>query len=141
MPCKKCLLNFKKRHFQKTQKNWLFSNNCLSLLVQCISLKLYTFIQWCFFVLPNKSTRIQLERYWRYPRDTVIQRTESGKIRKVASFPCRGRKILRVYFWYSLPDLKHDVKHFISIPLLNFPEKRALVPLLVNFIKWLPWKR
>ena len=33
---------------------------------------------------------------------------------------------LRIYSWYSLPDLKHDQKCFIRIPSLNVPEIRPL---------------
>ena len=51
---------------------------------------------------------------------------KSGKIQKLASFPCRGRKNLPIYSWYSLPDLKHDQKRFIRLPSLNLPEMRHL---------------
>ena len=33
---------------------------------------------------------------------------------------------LRIYSWYSLPDLKHDQKRFIRIPSNNYPEMRSL---------------
>ena len=56
----------------------------------------------------------------------VIQSLESGKHEKVASFPCRGRKYLRVYSWYSLPDLQHDQIPFIRISSLSVPEIRPL---------------
>ena len=44
----------------------------------------------------------------------------------MASLSYRGRKNLRIYSWYSLPDLKHDQKCFIRISLLNVPEMRPL---------------
>ena len=46
------------------------------------------------------------------------------KHEKVASFPCRGRKNLLIYSWYSLSDLKHDQKRLLRIPSLNVPEMR-----------------
>ena len=48
------------------------------------------------------------------------------KHEKVASFPCRGRKNLRVYSWYTMPDLKHYQKRFICISSLNVPEMKPL---------------
>ena len=48
--------------------------------------------------------------------DAVIQSLRSGKTRK--------RKNLQIYFWCSLPDLKHDKKRFIRIPSLNVQEMR-----------------
>ena len=53
-------------------------------------------------------------------------------MKKLVSFPCRGYFhifhifFMRIYFWYSLPDLKHDQKRSISIPLLNVLEVRPL---------------
>ena len=48
------------------------------------------------------------------------------KHEKLASFQCRGRKNLGIYFWYSMPVLKHDQKRFIRFPSLNVPEMRPL---------------
>ena len=56
--------------------------------------------------------------------DTVMQSLKGGKTRKVASFPCRSKKNLRIYSRYSLPDLKYDQKRFIRIPSLKFLETR-----------------
>ena len=42
----------------------------------------------------------------------------------MALFQCRGRKNVRIYFWYPLPDLKHDQKDFIRIPSLKVQEMR-----------------
>ena len=39
----------------------------------------------------------------------------------MASFPSRERINLRIYIWYSLPDLKHEAFRFVRIPLLNAP--------------------
>ena len=39
---------------------------------------------------------------------------------------------LRIYSWYSLPELKHSQKRSICIPLLNVPEIRHF---LANFSK------
>ena len=44
------------------------------------------------------------------------------KNKQMASFPCRSRKELRIYSWYSLPDLKDDQKRFIRIPSLDVQE-------------------
>ena len=58
-----------------------------------------------------------------------FKKTKKRKVEKqekVASFPSRGRKNLRIYSWYSLPDFKHDQKRFIRIPSLNVPEMRPL---------------
>ena len=111
MPCKKCTLNFKKQHLKKILKNWLFSNHCLCHLVPCISMKLGTFVWWSFVVIKNKSARI----CFIILEDSVIQNLKIEKQETVALFPCRGRKNLRIYSWYSLSDLKHDQKRFIHI--------------------------
>ena len=58
--------------------------------------------------MTNKSARIYVNIFG----DSVIQILKSGKHENVASFLCRGRKKLRIYFWCSLPYLKHDKKWF-----------------------------
>ena len=58
--------------------------------------------------------------------DSVVQSLKSGKHEKVAYFPGRDKKNLQIYSRCSLPDLKHDKKHFIRIPSLNVPEMRPL---------------
>ena len=62
-----------------------------------------------------------MEYFWRFCNPKFENWT---KLEKVASFPCRGRKNLGIYSWYSLPDLKHDQKRFIPILSLNIPEMR-----------------
>ena len=124
MPCKKCALNLKSDILKEKGKNWLFSNHFLSRLAQCISMKLDVFVQgqWSYLVQPNKSARIYLNVFGH----TVTRSSKSGKHEKAASFPCRGRKNLRIYSWYSLLHLKHDQKRFIRIPSLNVQERRPL---------------
>ena len=122
IPCKKSALNSKKLQFLRKTKNWLFSNHCICHLVQCISMKLGTIVQWSFLVIRNKSARICLE----VNRDSVIQSLKSVKTRKSGLFLCRGRNNLRIYSCYSLPYLKHDQKHLFRIPSLNVPKMRLL---------------
>ena len=72
-------------------------------------------------VITNKSARICLYIFG----DTVIQSLKSGKkTRKSSLVPMLRQENLRIYSWYSLPDLKHDQKRFIPIPSSNFPEMR-----------------
>ena len=101
--CKKCALTLKKRH---SEENWLLSNHCLCHLVPCISMKLGTFV-----VITNKSARICLN----LAGECVIQSLKSGKTRKSGLVPMSRQENLRIYSWYSLPDLKHDQKGFILI--------------------------
>ena len=62
-----------------------------------------------------------LEHFRRY----FNPKTEKWKEHeKLASFPCKGMKSLRIYSWYSLPDFKYDEKHFTRILSLIFPEMR-----------------
>ena len=104
-----CTLNFKKQHSEENLINRLFSYHCLCHLVPCISMKLSTFVQWSFVVIENKSARICFNIF----EDSVIQNFKIEKQETVALFPCRGRKNLRIYCWYSFSDLKHDPKRFI----------------------------
>ena len=78
MPGKKCDLNFKKRHFEKNLKTWPFSNYCLCRLVECISMKVGTFVKWSLLVITNKSAKICLNIF----EDSVIQSLKNGKTRK-----------------------------------------------------------
>ena len=114
MACEKCALNLKIRHLEKSKKT-----GYLKSLLQpfCTSMKLCTLILWSSPVLASKSTRICLNNFG----DNVIQVLKSGKTQKVASFPCRGRKNVRIYSWYSLPDFKHHQKRSIRISSLTFP--------------------
>ena len=66
------------------------------------------------------------EYVWRYCTPKFEQ---WKKKTKVTSFPCRCRTNMQIYSKYSLPDLKHDQKHFIRIPSLNFPKMRPLARL------------
>ena len=70
-------VEFQKRHFEKNkkQKNRLFSNHCLSRLVQRISMKRDGFVWWPFLAFTNKSVKMLLNIFG----DTVIQSFKSGK--------------------------------------------------------------
>ena len=73
-----------------------------------------------------------LEYFWRFC-NPEFKKWKSRK--EVASFPCRSRKILWIYSWYSLPYFKHDQKRFIRIPSSNVPEMtEVFMHILVNFI-------
>ena len=50
------------------------------------------------------------------------------KHEKLASFPYRGIKTLRIYSWYSLANFKCHEKGFICIHSLNFPKMRLQGP-------------
>ena len=118
MPCKKCALNFKKK---KAKKLAIFKS--LPLPFGCtISMNLETRVYSSILVITNKSARICLKIFG----DSVIQSLKSGKQEKAASFPCRSRKNLRIYSWYSLSHLKHNHKRFCRILSLYVPEMRPL---------------
>ena len=58
--------------------------------------------------------------------DSVIQSLKSGKTRTNGLVPMsRQEKLADLLPWYSLPNLKHDQKRFIRIPLLNGSENEA----------------
>ena len=79
-----------------------------------------------------------LLRLWRF----CNPKFEKWKTRKSGLVPVSRQKNLRIYFWYSLPDLKHDQKHFIRIySFIKRSRNEVLRHFLVNFIKPLPWKR
>ena len=102
-------------------KNWVFSNHCLSCLVQCIFMKLTTFVEWSFHVFPNKSTRSCFNSFGY----TVMQSLKIGKTRKSGLVPTLRQKNFADLF-LVLPDrLKTWSKLFIRIPSLNFPEMRS----------------
>ena len=92
-------------------KNWLFSNHCICHLAQCISMKLGTFVQWSFLAI-----RINPQG------DFIIKSFKSGKTQKWLRSHVEAGKNLRIYSLYSLLDLKHERKRFISIPSLNVPK-------------------
>ena len=76
--------------FQKEDyfRKWLFSNHCLCRLVQCVSIKLGTSVQWAFVVITNKSARICLKIFG----DSVIQILKSRKTRKSGLIPMSGQE-------------------------------------------------
>ena len=131
MLCKKCTLNFKTRHLKKTKNSWLFSDHCLCHLVSCISIKLGTFVWWPFLVIKNKSSRI----YFNICGDSVIKSLKSREAQKVASFPCRGRKNLWIYSWYSLSNSRLETrpKAFHSYSFIKRSRNEAFNPVVVNF--------
>ena len=107
------------KHFEENLKNWLFTNHYLCHLVP---MKLSTFVYWSFAVIKNKSAKIFLNT----SGDSVIQNLKIEKHETVALFPCRGRKNLRIYSWYSFSYLKHDQKRIIcilSVRLLLFVQR------------------
>ena len=59
-------------------------------LTQCILMKLGTFVQWSFLVIPNKSARI----FFNIFGDNVIQILKSGKTRKSVLVPMSRREKL-----------------------------------------------
>ena len=67
MPCMKCALNFKKRHFEE-------KIDYFQIIVSAV---------WFFLVITNKSARIYLNIYG----DTVIQNLKSEKTRKSGLVP------------------------------------------------------
>ena len=93
-------------------------------------MKLFTFVQWSFLVIPNKSARICTNVFGH----TVIQSSKVEKYEKMASFSRRGRKKLRIYSWYSLPDSKRDQNCFIRIPSSNLTEMRPLGAFLKSIL-------
>ena len=57
--------------------------------------------------------------------DNVIESLKSGKnVKKWSRSNVKARKNLQIYSWYSLPDFKHDQRHFIQISSSNIPEMR-----------------
>ena len=129
--CKKCTLYFKMQHFKETKNSWLFSNHCLCHLVPCISIKLGTVVWWPFLVIKNKSSRI----YFNIFGDFVIKSLKSRETQKVVSFPCRSRKNLWIYSWYSLSNsrLTTRPKAFHSYSFLERSRNEAFYPVRVNF--------
>ena len=53
--------------------------------------------------------------------DSAIQSSKSGRTRKSGLVPMSRHEGLRIYSWYSLPDLKHEQKRFIRSPSLSVP--------------------
>ena len=72
--------------------------------------------------MTNKSARI----YLNILGNSVIQSLKRGKRRKSGLAPMSRQENVRIYFWCSLPYLKHDKKPFIRIPSLNVAEMRPL---------------
>ena len=133
MAFKKYALNFKRRHFEKNLKHWLFSNHCFCRLIQCISLKLGTFVQWPFFVITNKSAKI-----CSVFGDTVIQSLRSEKNTKSRVVPILRQEKLANLFLVFLARLETLLKTFRSYSLTNSSKNEAFKHFLVNFIKRLP---
>ena len=92
IPCNKWALNFTMQHFEKTHKNWRFSDHCLSRLLQCISMKLGTFFQWSFLVILNKPASTCMNIFG----NTAIQSLKSGKIGKSGVVPMSRQENLRI---------------------------------------------
>ena len=123
MPCKKCALNLKMRHFEENLKNWLFSNHCLCHLVPCMSMKLGTFVQLSFLVITNKFASIYLNIFG-------ICNPKSEKWKNTKKWPCShveaGKTCGFIPGIPSVLDLKHGQKRFNRIPSLNVSEMRHL---------------
>ena len=58
--------------------------------------------------------------------DSGIQSLKSGKTRKSGLVPMSRQEKLRIYFWCSLPYLKHDKKPLIHILSLRWSETKNL---------------
>ena len=79
----------------------------------------------CLVVLSyylKKFHKDLLENLWRFCNLNFGK----WKTRKSSLVSMSSQENLRIYFWDSLPDLKHDQKHFISISSLHIPEMRPL---------------
>ena len=95
------------------KNNFLFSSHCPSCLVQCISIKLCTFVLGLFLVVPNKSARICLIVFGCTPR--------FGKWNNVKKWPC-----CHIEAGESCGFIPDRLETFIRIFSLNFPEMRPL---------------
>ena len=137
MTCLTCALNFKKTTFwRKLQKLAIFKLMPLSFGPMYVNetSHICKVVLYCY----HEQIRKDLLEYFRRFCNLKFEKWE--KHEKVVSFSSRGRKNLRIYSWYCLPDLKHDQKRFIRIPLSNF-QKWGIRHVLANFVKRLPWKR
>ena len=126
MPCKKCALNFEKRHCKGSYKNGFFKNHFPCRLVPSMSMKLGTFFLVVFFVIRNKSRKDLLEYFWRFCNSN-FEKWKNTK--KVASFPCQGRKTCE-FIPGTLCQTWNMTKRVSSFRCFA-----------VNFIKRLPCKR
>ena len=135
--CRKCALNFKRRHFKEKPQKLAISNHCICCLVPCISMKLGTFVQWSFLIITNKFARICSN----ISGDYVMQTSNSGKTRKSGLFLMSRQENLADLFLVF--PVRHETrpKAFHSYSLIKCSKNEAFRHSLVNFIKRLPWKR
>ena len=86
---------------------------------------------------PSLLSRINLQGFFSKFGGTVIQ---VEKCERVASFAFGGRKNLRIYSGYSC-QIEKWPKVFHWYSFIKPSRNEAFWDFLVNFIKFLPWKR
>ena len=127
---------FQKVTFWRKLKNWLFQIIASAVWFHVFN-ETWHICLWSFLVIRNKSARIYLNIFG----DFVIQSLKSGQTRKRGLVPI-SRQEKPAYLFLVFPArLETWQKAFHSYSFIERSRNEAFRHFLVNFIKWLPWKR
>ena len=99
-------------------------------------MKLFRYVKQLYVDTLNKSATFCLN----IPGDTTLQSLKSEKTRKVSLVPIPRHEMLGDLFLILSGELQMSSERFRLYFFTKLSKNEALMPFLVIFVEWLPWK-